>query len=59
MVLLGPWSVDRRQGLLRLIPTVEPQDHGPGAPIIRPRASEHGPLVLVLQIHSGVILFDN
>jgi hypothetical protein len=30
MVLLGPRSVDHRQGLLYLIPTAKPQDHGPG-----------------------------
>ena len=46
MILLGPWSVDQRQGLLCLIATVDPQDHGPGAPIIGPRVSDHGLLVL-------------
>jgi len=46
--LLGPWSVDQLQGLLCLIAKVEPQDHGPGAPIIGPRVSDHGPLVLAL-----------
>ena len=48
LVLLGPRSVDQRQGLLCLIAKVEPQDHGPGPPIIRPRVSDHGPLVLAL-----------
>ena len=48
MVLLGPRSVDHRQGLLCLIPTVEPQVHGPGAPILGPRVTDHGPLVLAL-----------
>ena len=33
-------------GLLCLIPTVEPQVHGPGPLILGPRASDHGPLVL-------------
>ena len=57
IVLLGPRSVDQRQGLLCLIATVHPQDHGPGAPILGPRVTDHGPLVLALYIHSGVILF--
>ena len=48
MVLLGPRSVDQRQGLLCLIPTVEPQVHGPGAPILGPCVMDHGPLVLAL-----------
>ena len=48
LVLLGPRSVDQRQGLLCLIATAKPQDHGKGAPIIGPRASDHGPLVLTL-----------
>ena len=30
-------------GLLCLIPTVEPQVHGPGAPILGPRVTDHGP----------------
>ena len=44
----GPWSKKQRQGLLCLIATVEPQDHGPGAPILGPCALDHGPLVLAL-----------
>jgi len=48
LVLLGPWSEDQRQGLLCLIAKVEPQDHGPGAAVIGPRVSDHGPLVLAL-----------
>ena len=48
MILLGPRSGDQLQGLLCLIAKVEPQDHGPGAPIIGPRVSDHGPLVLAL-----------
>jgi len=36
------------QGLLLLIHAIEPQNAGPGPPIIRPRASDHGPLVLAL-----------
>ena len=35
-------------GLLCLIPTVEPQVHGPGPPDLGPRVSDHGPLVLAL-----------
>ena len=46
LVLLGPRSVDQRQGLLFLIPTAKPQDLGPGARILGLRASDHGPLVL-------------
>ena len=37
-----------KQGLLCPILTVEPQERGPGAPILGPRASDHGPLVLAL-----------
>jgi hypothetical protein len=48
IVLLGPRSVDQRQGLLCLIATVHPQDYGPGAPILGPRVTDHGPLVLAL-----------
>ena len=48
MVLLGPRSVDQLQGLLCVIAAVKPQDHGPGPPIIGPRVSDHGPLVLEL-----------
>ena len=48
MVLFGPRSVDHRQGLLCLIPTAEPQVHGPEAPILGPRVTDHGPLVLAL-----------
>ena len=48
MVLLGPRSVDQRQGLLCLIATVHPQDHGPGPPILGPRVTDIGPLVLAL-----------
>ena len=44
-------------GLLCLIPTVEPQVHGLGPPVLGPRVSDHGPLVVALLIHSGVILF--
>ena len=36
------------QGLLCLIHAIEPQDHGPGAPILGPCASGTGPLVLAL-----------
>ena len=32
MILLGPWSVDQRQGLLCLIAKVEPYDLGTGTP---------------------------
>jgi hypothetical protein len=32
LVLLGPWSVDQRQGLLCLIAKVEPYDLGTGTP---------------------------
>ena len=46
LVLLGPRSVDQRQGLMFLIPTAKPQDLGPGALILGLRASDHGPLVL-------------
>jgi hypothetical protein len=42
------WTGGQRQGLLCLIPTAKPQDHGPGAPILGPRVSDHGALVLVL-----------
>ena len=48
IVLLGPRSVDHGQGLLCLIPTVEIQGHGPGAPFVGPRVLDHGPLVLAL-----------
>ena len=48
IVLLGPRSVDQRQGLLCLIATAKPQVHGPDPPIPGPRASDHGPLVLAL-----------
>ena len=46
MVLFGPRSVDHRQGLLCLIPTAEPQVHGPETPDHGPRASDHGALVM-------------
>ena len=46
LVLLGPWSVDQRQGLLCMIAKVEPYDPGPDPPIPGPRVSDHGPLVL-------------
>ena len=46
LALLGPRSVDQRQGLLCLIAAVEPQAHGPPPPIPGPRVSDHGPLVL-------------
>mgnify|MGYP004123874297 CR=1 FL=1 len=59
MPLLGPRSVDQRQGLLCLIPTVEPQDLGAGPPVVVPRVSDHGPLVLGAQICWGVVLFGN
>jgi len=48
MILLGPRSVDQRQGLLCLIAKVEPYDLGTGTPILGPRVSDHGPLVLAL-----------
>ena len=48
LVLLGPRSVDQRQGLLCLIPTAEAQDLGPWPPIQGPRASDHGDLMLAL-----------
>ena len=48
LVLLGPRSGDQRQGLLHLILTVHPQDHGPAPSILGPRVSDHGPLVLAL-----------
>ena len=48
MILLGPRSGDRLQGLLCLIAAVEPYDLGPAPSILRPRASDHGPLVLAL-----------
>ena len=48
LVLLGPRSLDQRRGLLCPIAAFKPQDHGPGPPIIGPRASDHGPLVLAL-----------
>ena len=35
-------------GLLCLIPTVEPQVHGPAPTVLGPRVSDHGPLVLAL-----------
>jgi hypothetical protein len=43
LVLLGPRSVDQRQGLLCLIAKVEPYDLGTGTPILGPRVSDHGP----------------
>ena len=48
LVFLGPRSLDQRRGLLCPIAAFKPQDHGPGPPIIRPRVSDHGPLVLAL-----------
>ena len=42
MILLGPRSVDQRQGLLCLIAKVEPYDLGTGTPILGPRVSDHG-----------------
>ena len=48
LVLLVLRSMDRRQGLLRLIPTAEPQDLDPRTPDHGPRVSDHGPLVLEL-----------
>ena len=59
MDVRGPRSVEQRWEVLCLIPTVEAQDLGPWTPIPGPRVSDHGLLVLVLQIHSGVILFGN
>ena len=41
-------SVDQRLGLLCPVTTVHPQDHGPGTPILGPRVSDLGPLVLAL-----------
>ena len=41
-------AAGQRQGLLCPMHSVEPQDHGPGAPILGPRVSDHGPLVLAL-----------
>ena len=38
----GPWIKDQKQVLLGPFATVEPQDHGPGAPIVGPRALDHG-----------------
>ena len=38
----------QRQGLLGSIAMAKPEDHGPGPPIVGPRFSDHGPLVLVL-----------
>ena len=38
----------QRQGLLRLIPTAEPQAHGPAPPIVGHRVSDPSPLVLAL-----------
>jgi hypothetical protein len=47
MILLGPRSVDQRQGLLCLIAKVEPYDLGTGTPNFKgPRVSDHGRLVL-------------
>ena len=47
LALVGfAWTAGQRQGLLCLIATVHPQDHGLGAPILGPRVSDHGPLVL-------------
>ena len=40
--------IGQRQGLLGPIHTVKPQAHGPGPPILGPRVTDHGPLVLVL-----------
>ena len=48
LVLLGPRSVDQQQGLLRLISIVEIEAYGPHPPIIGPRVSDHGPIVLDL-----------
>ena len=52
-------AVGQRQGLLCLIATVEIQDYGPHPAILGPRVTDHGPLVLALQIHWGVVLFGN
>ena len=57
LVLLGPRSVDQRQGLLCLIAKVEPYDLGTGTPILGPRVSDHGPLVLEWWIHWAGVLF--
>ena len=43
LVLLGPRSVDQRQGLLCPTHSIEPRDHGPAPSILRPRVSDHGP----------------
>ena len=48
LVLLGPRSVDQRQGLLRPIATFDLWDPGPDSPFPGPRVSDHGPLVLAL-----------
>ena len=57
LVLLGPWSLDQRQGLLCLIAKVEPYDLGTGTPILGLCVSDHGPIQLVSQNHSGVVSF--
>jgi hypothetical protein len=36
------------KGLLHLILTAETQAHGPAPPILGPRVSDHGPLVLAV-----------
>ena len=48
LVLLGPRSVDQRQGLLCLIVKVEPYDPGPDPQFPGPRVSDLGALVLAL-----------
>ena len=57
LALLGPWSLDQRQGLLCLIAKVEPYDLGTGTPILGLCVSDHGPIQLVSQNHSGVVSF--
>jgi hypothetical protein len=44
--LMSGYLIAEKQGLLCLIATVESQDHGPAPSILRPRVSDHGPLVL-------------
>jgi hypothetical protein len=48
LVLLGPRSVDQRQGSLCPIATFDLWDPGPDPPIAGPRVSDLGPLVLAL-----------
>ena len=44
----GRRVIGQRQGLLCLIPTVEPQGSGPRTPDHGPCESDYGPLVLAL-----------